>query len=109
MTVRKWFKELLKRSNAEVSAPVVLALCICGPIVAISCAALIYDIFWLGRGLKDTSVHLLGILITAGSGGLAASQFSKRTIPEMTGLPAGAVSLPDSGKRPVKAGDGQGD
>lgn len=84
---RGFWKELFSRDNSVVSTMAVIALVISAPIVALSCAALIYDIFYLGHGLKDPSVKLLIALITASTGGLAVSQFSKRTYTEMLGRP----------------------
>ena len=87
--MKKWrrgfWKEFFSRDNSVVSTMAVISLVISAPIVALSCAALIYDIFYLGHGLKDPSVKLLIALITASTGGLAVSQFSKRTITEMMG------------------------
>ena len=82
---RGFFQEFLSRDNSVVNTMAVIALVISAPIVALSCAALIYDIFWLGHGLKDPSVKLLIALISASTGGLAVSQFSKRTVTEMMG------------------------
>jgi uncharacterized membrane protein YraQ (UPF0718 family) len=90
---RGFWKELISRSNQYVNTMAIISLVISAPIVLLSCIALIYDVFYLGHGLKDTSVRLLLGLITASTGGLAASQFSKRTYTEM---------IPNiTGKRPV--------
>ena len=77
--------ELIRRSNENIDTMAVVALIISFPVVVLSCAALIYDIFYLAHGLKDTSVRLLLGLITASTGGLAVSRFSKRTNFEMMG------------------------
>jgi len=82
---RGFWKEFFSRDNSVVNTMAVIALVISAPIVALSCAALIYDIFYLGHGLKDPSVRLLMALITASTGGLAVSQFSSRTVTEMMG------------------------
>ena len=82
---RGFWRELFSRDNSVVSTMAVISLVISAPVVALSGAALIYDIFWLGHGLKDTSVRLLLGLITASTGGLAVSQFSKRSMTEMMG------------------------
>jgi hypothetical protein len=84
---RGFWREFLSRNNAVVDSMVVLSVILCGPIVALSCASLIYDIWWKDRGLTDVSVKLLVALISAGAGGLAVSRFSKRTDFEMSGLP----------------------
>jgi hypothetical protein len=102
MTYRGFWRELFSRSNKYVSTMAVISIFISAPIVVLSCAALIYDIFWLGHGLKDPSVKLLIALIGASTGGLAASQFSKRTYTEMTaGMPSGSI-LPRGGEIPQK-------
>jgi hypothetical protein len=80
---RGFWKEFFSRDNSVVNTMAVIALVISAPIVVLSCAALIYDIFWLSHGLRDPSVKLLIALITASTGGLAVSQFSKRTVTEM--------------------------
>jgi hypothetical protein len=86
MTKRRGFwRELISRSNDVVSTMAVISLAIAAPIVGLSCGALVYDIFYLGYGLTDVSVKLLLGLIAAATGGLAVSQFSKRTLPEMLG------------------------
>lgn len=82
---RGFWRELISRSNANIDTMAIIALVISAPIVVLSCSALVYDIFYLGHGLKDTSVRLLLGLITASTGGLAASRFSKRTAYEMMG------------------------
>ena len=83
---RGFWRELISRSNQYVNTMAIISLVISAPIVFLSCAALVYDIFYLGHGLKDTSVKLFIGLITASTGGLAASQFSKRTYTEMAGI-----------------------
>lgn len=82
----------------------VISLVISAPVAAISFASLGYDIFWLGHGLKDTSVRLLLGLITASTAGLGVSQFSKRTYSEMIGtvVPGIEVSSRPPGKRGPK-------
>jgi uncharacterized membrane protein YraQ (UPF0718 family) len=97
---RGFWRELISRSNEWVSTPAVLALMISAPIVALSCVALIYDIFYLGHGLKDPSVRLLVCLISASTGGLAVSQFSKRTITEMQGTAPQGGTIPSRGPNP---------
>ena len=102
---RGFFQEFLSRDNSVVNTMAVIALVISAPIVALSCAALIYDIFWLGHGLKDPSVKLLIALITASTGGLAVSQFSKRTVTEMQGTMPGASSRPPGPRGPKPEGE----
>lgn len=91
---RGFWREFISRSNEYIDTMAVVALVISAPIVALSCTALIYDIFYLGHGLKDTSVRLLLGLITASTGGLAASRFSKRTASEMMGRGADGFNAP---------------
>jgi|WetSurMetagenome_2_1015567.scaffolds.fasta_scaffold1171477_1 hypothetical protein len=92
---RGFWRELLSRSNEYIDTMAIVALVISAPIVVLSCTALVYDIFYLGHGLKDTSVRLLLGLITASTGGLAVSRFSKRTYTEMLGtMPIGESSRP---------------
>ena len=105
---RGFLRELLSRDNSVVNTMAVIALVISAPIVALSCAALIYDIFWLGHGLKDPSVKLLIALISASSGGLAVSQFSKRTYTEMTGILPGESSRLTKPKGPKPAESPEG-
>lgn len=116
--MKKWrrgfWKEFFSRDNSVVSTMVVIALVISAPIVALSCAALVYDIFYLGHGLKDPSVKLLIALITTSTGGLAVSQFSKRTYTEMLGTMAPGESSRPPGRRGPKPegeqdGQAQGD
>ena len=83
---RGFWRELISRDNSVVSTMAVISLMISAPVVAVSLAALVYDIFWLAHGLKDPSVRLLLGLITASTGGLAVSQFSKRSAMEMLGV-----------------------
>lgn len=85
MSYRGFWRELFSRSNQYIDSMAILALVISAPIIVLSCTALIYDIFYLAHGLKDTSVRLLLGLITASTGGLAVSRFSKRTATEMLG------------------------
>ena len=99
---RGFWKEFFSRDNSVVNTMAVIALVISAPIVALSCAALIYDIFYLGHGLKDPSVRLLMALITASTGGLAVSQFSSRTVTEMMGT---EVSSRPPGIRGPKEGE----
>ena len=93
-----FWRELFSRSNVWVSTMAFISLMIAAPFAAVSFGALIYDIFLLGHGLKgnDAAVYLLLGLISASTGGLAASQFSKRTMPEMLGRPprGGGVKHP---------------
>jgi hypothetical protein len=88
---RGFWRELFSRDNNVVSTMAVIALVISAPVVAVALVALVYDIFWLAHGLKDPSVRLLLGLITASTGRLAVSQFSKRSIPEINGQVFGAV------------------
>jgi hypothetical protein len=110
--MKKWgrgfWKELFSRDNSVVSTPVFVSLIICAPIVAFSLAALVYDVFMLGFGLTEPSVKLLSALIVAGAGGLAASQFSKRTYTEMLGRPAGEGECKSPAK-PASQGDHNAD
>jgi uncharacterized membrane protein YraQ (UPF0718 family) len=99
---RGFWRELLSRDNSVVSTPAVISLVISAPVVAVSFAALVYDIFWLGHGLKDTSVKLLLGLITASTGGLAISMFAKRSAVEMIGASPDAPFVPP-GPTPAKA------
>ena len=82
---RGFWREVISRDNSVVSTMAVISLMISAPVVAVSLAALIYDIFWLAHGLKDPSVRLLLGLISASTAGLAVSQFSKRSAMEMFG------------------------
>jgi hypothetical protein len=82
---RGFWKELWSRSNEYVSTPAFLSVLLAAPVILISCIALIYEIFYLGHGLKDPAVKLLSVMITAATAGLGASQFSKRTFSEMMG------------------------
>ncbi len=91
---RGFWREIISRDNSVVSTMAVISLMISAPVVAVSLAALVYDIFWLAHGLKDPSVRLLLGLITASTGGLAVSQFSKRTVPEMMGTVGDAFVPP---------------
>ena len=106
--MKKWgrgfWKEFFSRDNSVVSTMAVITLVISAPIVALSCAALIYDIFWLEHGLQDTSVKLLIALITASTGGLAVSQFSKRTITKMMGMSPESSSRPPGPRGPKSEG-----
>ncbi len=102
---RGFFQELLSRDNSVVNTMAVVSLVVSAPIVALSCAALTYDIFYLGHGLKDPSVKLLIALITASTGGLAVSQFSKRTYTEMLGVPPGESSRPPGPRGPKPEGE----
>ena len=95
---RGFWRELVSRDNSVVSTMAVIALVISAPVVAVSLAALVYDIFWLAHGLKDPSVRLLLGLITASTGGLAVSQFSKRSVTEMLGEVPGVTK--DDGVTP---------
>ena len=101
---RGFWREFISRDNSVVNTMAVIALVISAPIVALSCAALVYDIFWLGHGLKDTSVKLLIALISASTGGLAVSQFSKRTYTEMLGTPPEGSSRPPGPRGPKPEG-----
>jgi hypothetical protein len=102
---RGFWKEFLSRDNSVVSTMAVIALVISAPIIVLSCVALIYDIFYLGHGLKDPSVKLLIALITASTGGLTVSQFSKRTYTEMMGtIPPEASSRPPGPRGPKPEG-----
>lgn len=85
MRRRGFWRELISRQNDVVSTMAVISLVIAAPIVALSCVSLVFDIFYLGYGLTDVSVKLLLGLIAAATGGLAVSQFSKRTVLEMFG------------------------
>lgn len=101
---RGFWQELISRDNSVVSTMAVISLVISAPIVALSCIALVYDIFYLGHGLKDPSVRLLMALITASTGGLAVSQFSRRTYTEMMGtMPPGESSRPPGPRGPKPA------
>jgi len=104
---RGFWREFFSRDNSVVSTMAVISLVISAPIVALSCVALVYDIFWLGHGLKDTSVRLLLGLIVASTAGLGASQFSKRTYSEMIGtvVPGVEVSSRPPGQRGPKPDD----
>jgi hypothetical protein len=87
---RGFWRELISRDNSVVNTMAIISLVISAPIIALSCAALIYDIWVLDYGLTDPSVKLLICLIGAATGGLSISQFSKRTYTEMSGiLPSG--------------------
>jgi uncharacterized membrane protein YraQ (UPF0718 family) len=92
---RGFWREAISRDNSVVSTMAVISLIISAPVVAVSIAALVYDIFWLAHGLKDPSVRLLLGLISASTAGLAVSQFSKRSAMEMFG------GAPDGGQPPA--------
>ena len=97
---RGFWRELISRSNQYVNTMAIISLVISAPIVLLSCIALWYDIFWLGHGLKDTSVRLLLGLIAASTGGLGISQFSKRTTVEMAGGMISNVTSKTRGPKP---------
>lgn len=101
---RGFWKELFSRSNEWVSTMAFISLVISAPVATVALIALVYDIFWLAHGLKDTSVRLLLGLITASTGGLAVSQFSKRSVPEMMGTVGDTVpQFMPSGPPPGRA------
>ena len=110
---RGFWRELIGRSNEYIDTMAIIALVISAPIVVLSCTALIYDIFYLGHGLRDPSVRLLLGLVSASTAGLAASRFSKRTVSEMLGRdrdpspyvppgapPGRAAPAPPQGEKP---------
>ena len=101
---RGFWLEFFSRDNSVVNSMTVVSLVISAPVAALSFASLFYDIFWLGHGLKDTSVRLLLGLVTASTAGLGASLFSKRTYTEMVGtvVPGVEVSARPPGKRGPK-------
>ena len=108
---RGFWREFFSRDNSVVNTMAVISLVISAPVAAFSFASLFYDIFWLGHGLKDTSVRLLLGLITASTAGLGASQFSRRTYTEMLGtvVPGVEVSSRPPGKRgPKPQGENDG-
>lgn len=94
MRNRGFWKEFISRDNSIVDTMAVISLIISAPIIILSCAALIYDIWILDYGLTDVSVKLLICLIGASTGGLAASRFSKRTDIEMAGRVIGDKPVP---------------
>lgn len=108
---RGFWRELFSRSNAVVNTLAFISLIICAPFAAISLIALIYDIFYLGNGLKDPAVKLISIMVTAGAAGLAAGQFSKRTYTEMLGtvMPGIETSSRPAGIRGPKPSPPQGE
>ena len=91
---RGFWREFFSRDNSVVNTMAVISLVICAPFAGISIIALIYDIFYLGHGLKDPSVKLISILVSAGAAGLTAGQFSKRTWTEMQGTVPPGVTIP---------------
>ena len=70
---RGFWREFFSRDNSVVNTMAVISLVICAPFAGISIIALIYDIFYLGHGLKDPSVKLISIMVSAGAAGLAAA------------------------------------
>jgi hypothetical protein len=105
---RGFWRELFSRDNSVVNTMAAISLLICAPFAVISIIALIYDIFYLGHGLKDTSVKLISIMVSAGAAGLAVGQFSKRTYTEMSGiLPVEGSSRPPGPRGPKPAEGGQ--
>jgi hypothetical protein len=87
----------------------IISLIISAPIVLLSVAALIYDIWILGYGLTEVSVKLLIALIGAATGGLAVSQFSKRTYTEMSGMISGMGPSSDKSNIPIRGPKGERD
>jgi hypothetical protein len=75
---------------------------LCAPVVAVALAGSVYDIFILKFGLTEPTVKLLSAIIYAGAGGLAVSQFSKRTYTEMLGTMAPGESSRPPGRRGPK-------
>jgi hypothetical protein len=74
----RWFlKEFLSGDNSKVNSMAVISMLLAAPIVTIAAAALLYHIFYLHKGLDSPSVQLLIALITAATGGLGASMFSR--------------------------------
>lgn len=95
-----WWKEFWSGSNAKVNSWTVIGLAIAAPFAALSFAALVYHIFYLGKGLDSPAVQLLTVCLGASTGGMGASLFSRTTT--MTSSFTNSVLRQEGPKRTIK-------
>jgi hypothetical protein len=74
-----FWREFFSGDNSKVNTMAVISIVLAAPVVLLSSAALIYHIFILKKGLDSPSVQLLIAMLTAATGGLGASLFSRST------------------------------
>lgn len=71
----------------------VIGVVLAAPVACISFLALMYDIFYLGKGLTGSAVQLLLGLLTAATGGLGVSMFSRTTMfSQVSSMASGGLS-----------------
>jgi hypothetical protein len=71
-----FWQEFLKLDNSQVHTPyaaMAIAFILAAPIICLSCAGVIYHVFWLRKGLDGPTVELLKVMLGAATGGVIGS------------------------------------
>ena len=80
MKPKTFWTEFFSGDNSKVNTMAVVCIVLAAPVVVLASAALVYHIFMLHKGLDSPSVQLLIAMLTAATGGLGASMFSRSTL-----------------------------
>jgi hypothetical protein len=95
--LKSFWAEFFSGNNAKINSMAVISLLIAAPVVLLASAALIYHIFLLHKGLDSPSVQLLVAMLTAATGGLGASMFSRSTLSVVSRYQEENIPQPPSG------------